>query len=66
MNSFACMAMSLTDEPKNSKIIIIGVVVFFLINSISLIARGIFSKELLGATILPLTLTFVSIIFGSG
>lgn len=30
----------------------------------SLIARGLFSKELLGATISPLILTFVSVIFG--
>ena len=57
-------ADNLTYRPKYIKIIVIGIVGFFLINSISLIARGLFSKELLGATISPLILTFVSVIFG--
>lgn len=51
-------------RPKYIKIIITGIIVFFLINSISLVARGLFSKELLGATISPFILTIVSIVFG--
>lgn len=51
-------------RPKYFRIVLTGVVVFFFINSISLIARGLFSRELLGATISPLILTFVSIILG--
>ncbi len=51
-------------RPKYIKIIIIGVIVFFLINSVSLAARGLVSRELFGATVSPLILTFVSVIFG--
>ena len=51
-------------RPKYIKIIITGVIVFFLINSISLAARSLFSKELFGATVSPLILTFLSVILG--
>jgi hypothetical protein len=51
-------------RPKYIKIIIAGVIVFFLINSISLAARSLFSKELFGATVSPLILTFVSVFLG--
>ena len=47
------------------KIIITGVLAFLLINSISLLARGLFSKEMLGATISPMILTVVSIVLGN-
>jgi hypothetical protein len=53
------------NRPNYIKITITGVITFFLINSISLLARGLFSKEMLGATISPLILTVVSIILGS-
>lgn len=52
-------------RPNYIKIIITGVVTFVLINSISLAARGLFSKEMLGATISPLILTVVVIILGN-
>src|SRR5690606_32268581 len=51
-------------RPKYIKIVITGFIVFLLINSISLLARGLFSKELLGATISPLILTIVSTVLG--
>lgn len=52
-------------RPKYIKIIITGVIAFFLINSISVLTRSLASKELFGATVSPLILTFVSVIIGA-